>query len=188
MNWDSLMQEIWKPITGYEGLYSVSNKGRIRSLTRKIPTRLGSARTMIVRGRIMRCEPQAATYRQVRLCRDGKCKTRTIHTLVAASFIGEHGAGKQVRHLDGDPLNCCVSNLCYGTQLQNNQDKIRHGTSNRGQRNARSKLTETQVREIRKLKKQGWKRSQLARAFGLAPASIQSITSRRNWGWLSDWT
>jgi hypothetical protein len=64
----------------------------------------------------------------VTLCSNGRQESWFVHQLVAAAFLGPRPDGLEVRHLDGDPLNNAVSNLAYGTRLENIQDKKRHGT------------------------------------------------------------
>lgn len=60
--------------------------------------------------------------------KDGKQKTVRVHQLVAEAFIGTCPKGMQARHLDGNRMNPCLSNLEYGTATQNEADKKQHGT------------------------------------------------------------
>lgn len=105
--------EIWRPVLGYEDLYAVSNQGRLASLRRGV--------------KLLRSAANAAGYIPVSLRRDGKGVSTYRHTLVAAAFIGPRPLGHQIRHLDGDPANNWSSNLAYGTQSDNEADKLRHG-------------------------------------------------------------
>lgn len=111
--------EEWRPVVGWEGDYEVSNLGRVWSCP------VGTPRT----GRILRHAVNPGGYPSVTLSRRGKVKTRPIHQLVLAAFAGPRPAGKDViRHLDGDPTNNLLGNLAYGTQSENAQDSLRHGT------------------------------------------------------------
>jgi hypothetical protein len=56
--------------------------------------------------------------------------------------------GMQVRHLDGDTMNCRAGNLAYGTHKENQEDKVRHGTSSYGEKNPRAKLTAEQAKAV----------------------------------------
>ena len=106
--------ERWLPVPGYEGRYDVSDLGRGRSWVS--PGR----RTQ---PRILKSSPTSAGYLAVSLTRgDGRKTTRTIHSLVAAAFLGPRPAGQEVRHLDGNPLNNTLGNLAYGTRSENRQD------------------------------------------------------------------
>lgn len=119
-------QEQWRPIAGYEGSYEISDHGRVKSLERTVTTSAGVTRR--VRGRIMKTTVGGHGYPTVSLFRDGTRHTRNVHNLVAEAFIGRRPAsGIEIRHLDGDRLNCNLSNLRYGTPQENQADKREHG-------------------------------------------------------------
>lgn len=103
----------WRPAPGFEGAYEVSNLGNVRTI----------ASGRVRPGRLTRAKP-GLLYRKVQL---QHLKFRWVHRLVCEAF---HGAqpGRQVRHLDGDSLNNCADNLSWGTQSDNEFDKVRHGT------------------------------------------------------------
>lgn len=96
------MTEIWKDIAGYEGLYQVSNLGRIRnnSFVLKPSTQLG--------------------YNYVGLWKDNKCKRFRVHRLVAQAFIPNPLNLPQINHKDEDKTNNCIDNLEWCTQKYNN--------------------------------------------------------------------
>jgi hypothetical protein len=64
----------------------------------------------------------------VSLSKNGDHQRPAVHKLVARAFLGPLPKGLQVRHLDGDSLNNHLSNLRYGTPLENQHDRFRHGT------------------------------------------------------------
>lgn len=72
--------EVWKPIKGYEGLYEVSNMGRVRSLRNNHGN---------YREKILKQQDNGDGYLQVTLYKDGKAKHFTVHRLVAMAFCGE---------------------------------------------------------------------------------------------------
>jgi hypothetical protein len=109
--------ERWLPAAGFEGLYEVSDRGRVASLPR--PNRRGRL--------VLTPSPDTDGYLQVVLCSAGIRHTRKVHVLVAEAFIGARPAGKVTRHLDGDQLNNARSNLRWGTHAENAQDRISHG-------------------------------------------------------------
>lgn len=109
--------ETWLPVIDYEGLYLVSDFGRVRSLPRNTTS-----------GRIMKLPPDKHGYPWVTLTKNGKQKRRAVHQLVAEAFIGPCPEGQEVRHKDGDPANARADNLCYGTHGENMMDAVRHGT------------------------------------------------------------
>jgi hypothetical protein len=58
-------------------------------------------------------------------------KTRRVHEIILLAFVGPKPPGLECRHLDGNPANCALSNLAWGTHLENEADKARHGTDQR---------------------------------------------------------
>ncbi len=109
--------ERWLSVIDYEGLYLVSDLGRVRSLPRNTTS-----------GRILKQHADDVGRLDVKLSKNGVEKTRRVHQLVAEAFIGPCPPGQEVRHLDDDPSNNCLANLAYGTSKQNKADMLRnHG-------------------------------------------------------------
>lgn len=85
------MSEGWLPVVGYEGLYEVSDRGRVRSLDRIVKRGSGTVR---LRGRVLKAGIQRSSDghqtggRIVTLCRDGKRRTRLVHQLVVEAAVG----------------------------------------------------------------------------------------------------
>ena len=136
----------WRPIPGYEGLYEISDLGRVRSLKRTVMRSNGSP--MSIPGRIRKTPPNRG-YPTLVLHRGGFRENFAVHTLVALVFIGPRPPGTEVAHWDGDPSNPRLSNLRYATPIENDSDKIRHGTRSAGERNGRSRLKKSDIIEIR---------------------------------------
>lgn len=108
----------WRPLPGMEGHYEVSSWGEVRSLP-------GFKR----RGTVLRAHVTSTLrYPAVGIHLLGHCRNRTVHTLVAETFLGARPPGMQVRHLDGDHLHACATNLAWGTPSENGYDKRTHGT------------------------------------------------------------
>lgn len=106
-------REIWKDIEGYEGLYQVSNMGRVRSLDRI------DARGHRWKGRMLSSKLRKDGYREVILCRDGKRKYMFVHRLVAGAFLPNPDNFPQVNHKDENKANNAVSNLEWCSALYN---------------------------------------------------------------------
>ena len=104
--------EIWKPAGGFEGLYAVSNLGRVKSLKRNT-TSGGIMKTHINRG-----------YEYVHLCKDGKHYNAKVHRMVASAFVPNPMGKPEVNHIDEDKTNNCADNLEWVTAKENS----RHGT------------------------------------------------------------
>lgn len=111
--------EVWKDIQGYEGLYQVSNLGKINSLEKIVRGPRGTTRT--VKQRILIPRNNGNGYLYVGLCKNGFSKHSYIHRLVAETFLLASNKLPQINHIDGDKNNNCVDNLEYCTQSYNNK-------------------------------------------------------------------
>ena len=123
------MNEIWKPVVGYEGLYEVSNMGRVRSLDKRVKTRRADTDSFFIKGRMLTQKPRHGGYLGVQLWRDGKCFQETTHRIVAKAFIPNPENLPQVNHKDEDKTNNCVENLEWCTAKYN----ANYGTRNQRQ-------------------------------------------------------
>lgn len=120
--------ERWLPIAGYEGLYDVSDLGRVRSLPRQTRTGLRGGQVLIPR-------PDADGYLLVNLSRDGIKTTRKVHQLVAEAFLGPCPPGLEVCHNRPNSRDCAeAANLRYGTRSENIQQAVQEGTHWTGHR------------------------------------------------------
>lgn len=113
-------KEIWKPVVCYEGLYLVSNFGRVYS---------------IKKGILLKATDNGRGYLQVGLWKNGKHYTHRIHRLVADAFIPNPYNLPEVNHIDENKLNNCVENLewCtheYNTAYGDRSRKVREKTTN----------------------------------------------------------
>ena len=113
------MEEIWKDIEGYEGLYQVSNLGRVRSLDRIIPSKLKNNNFVKKKGKIIQLRKKKDGYVQVKLKKDGSQKLMSVHRLVAKAFIDNPNNYEIVNHKDNNPENNNEKNLEWCTQSYN---------------------------------------------------------------------
>lgn len=104
--------EYWKYIKGYEGLYMVSTKGRIKSVDHYIKSKGG---VRLVKGKILK-QDLIKGYLRVTLFKDGVSNHYLVHRLVAEAFIENLNKLPSVNHKDENKLNNCVDNLEWCTQ------------------------------------------------------------------------
>ena len=120
------MAEQWKPVVGYEGLYEVSDHGRVRSIERTVEFKDGR-KPRTFPSVELRSNPQPSGHLYVNLSKSGKALTLRVHRLVLMAH-GRMPEGDEVcRHLDGNPANNHVSNLAWGTVSENRYDTVAHG-------------------------------------------------------------
>lgn len=116
--------EVWKDVDGYEGIYQVSDAGRVRSIDRV------TNRGRRLKGRLLSPAPGGRTkeYRSVQLFNlDGKPERKYVHQLVAFAFIGSKPSGCQINHIDENKSNNAANNLEWVSASEN----INYGVRNR---------------------------------------------------------
>lgn len=167
--------EIWKPIVGYDGLYEVSNRGRVKAV---------HSRNGITSGKILKAFPSPNGYLQVTLYdASGHRKPLrcSVHCLVLEAFVGPRPERYQCRHLDGVRNNNILENLAWGTVSENHEDSKRHGTFVNGERNGHSKLTQKEVLEIRFLRDNGIACETIGGMYGVDWSNVWLIGNRKSW-------
>ena len=160
------MEEIWKTIEGFEGLYEVSNLGRVRSLDRVRKAGYGS--TANIKGKIL--TPQYLNdkkYFVVSLSRNGGGKHYLIHRLVATAFIDNPNNLPEVNHKDENPSNNNVSNLEWCDRKYNNN----YGTARERRSRTRGRIVvqyDSKGNEVARY----WSAREAARQIGKSQAAI----------------
>jgi hypothetical protein len=170
------MNEIWKPVYGYAGLYEVSNLGRVRSVRS---------------GKMLRGSTTSDGYATVKLSCLGDSKHHRVQRLVCIAFRGPPPfEDAQAAHTDGDRSNNRAGNLRWATRLHNTQDKRRHGTIHvqppreamrRGEAHPHAKLTEEGVADMRRRAASGERVALLAREYGVARQHAYLVVGGKQW-------
>ena len=174
--------EIWKDIQGYEGLYQVSNYGRVKSLERKVKSKGGFRK---VSERILKPMVTSYGYRAVSFYNPNNKKYK-IHRLVVQAFLNNPNNYEQVNHIDGDKTNNHVDNLEWCSHEMNMQHAHKTGLKNMkhltGHNHPNSKLTDKDVKEIReKYIPKIYTLKKLAEEYGVDYSVIHKIIKRKNW-------
>ena len=174
---------VWKAIDGYEGIYEISSFGGVRSLDRFILqlSPLGHVVRRSYPGSTLKAVADNHGYIRVSLAKPGqKAETKRVHHLVAMVFIGPRPEGYSVCHIDGDKTNNTLLNLRYGTQSENEADKLAHGRLKHGQRHAEAKLDDETVRRLRS-DLQGKTQSWWAHHLRVSEAALSRALSYKTW-------
>lgn len=177
--------EEWRPVVGYEGLYEVSDHGRVRSVARVVVMRNGVPRP--IRERLLKAHVKEYGHRSVALSKNGVEMTYGVHRLVLLTFGGPPPFPEAAtRHIDGDPTNNHPSNLCWGSAADNMADRGRHGRTTMGVDHHLARATPDVVRAIRRRWAAGERQTALAAEYGLTQPSVSSICRRETWKHITD--
>ena len=164
---ESLTGEIWRDVEGYEGLYQISNFGRVNSLR-------------WAGGRIMCPKTSKFGYPCLTLFKDSRKHFTAVHILVARAFVPNPENKPIVHHKDNDPANCRADNLEWVTYSENEYRAFQAGRKFGldGEDNPGAKLSNDDVRLIRELYIEGDREfggRALAKRFGVSPSAISGI-------------
>lgn len=117
--------EEWRPIQDYEGLYEVSDWGRVRSLDHIVlQNNKGKLVETHYKGRILTHGKGRKNYWRITLCKNNVTEKIFLHQLVAQAFIPNPEDKKYIDHIDGNPENNFVDNLRWCTYLENNRNPV----------------------------------------------------------------
>ncbi len=180
------MEEIWKPIKGYEELYHVSNKGNVKSFD-KIEIFYNSKKKINIhrfrKGRILLKRVRRG-YNTLALYKDTKGKYFKVSRLVTSAFLENTKNKPYVNHKDGNKLNDVLENLEWCTPSENAIHAFATGlsVSKKGENTSMSKLTEESVLEIRnKYIPFEYSVYKLAKEYGVGKTTIEAIVTKRSW-------
>lgn len=152
--------------------YEVSDRGRVRSVSRTVhwrATRIAAAHSRFHTGRVLR--PSRKPRQGYMIVDVGRQhRAMRVHMLVARAFLGPTPSSNEVRHRDGDPENNRLTNLRFGNRADNNRDIVFHGNR---------KVTVATIRSLRIRSARGWSVKRLAQAAEISTAHVWNILKRR---------
>ncbi len=167
-------KEIWRDIAGYEGLYQVSNLGRVKSLERPVAAKSGTKRT--VRERILKSAPDRDGYLLVNLYDSSrKMKTFLVHRLVCEAFHENPENKPCVNHIDENKVNNAESNLEWCTVAENNAHGTRNARIGKAVARALSKPVGQYTRDGKLLIKVWQSTHEVERQLGFAHPNIIAV-------------
>lgn len=173
------MKEAWESIKGYEGIYEISNTGKVKSISREIKNK---------NGKVFKTKTKILTpigvgkYKGVQLCNEDGHKKYYVHRLVAFHFLGDpEKKDWTVNHKDGDKNNNHVMNLEWLSMADNIRHAFETGLNNHyGENNPRCKFSDETVVELRRLYKTGdYSQAELAREFGISKMQVHRIVKNK---------
>jgi len=175
--------EIFIDVVGFEGLYQVSDLGRVKSLGRRVNGLWKNG--FYVRERILKQSIDSGGYYNVSLAKDGKAKTFTIHRIVATAFLPNPENKPEVNHKNGIKNDSRLENLEWATEKENINHAIDTGLFKvKGEDNPAALLTEADVLEIRRKyikRSRGYNQYTLAAEYGISQTNICDILLRKIW-------
>ena len=159
--------EVWRDIEGYEGLYQVSNLGRVHSLDRFVPRKTGTVQK--VHGRVLKPQKDKDGYLQVGLWKENKAKKAKVHRIVAKAFVPNLNDLPEINHINEVKDDNRVNNLEWCTRKEN----INHGT--RTEQVAKTRGKSVIGVNLNTGKKFTFKSMREASKFGFHPSAIRKV-------------
>lgn len=178
------MKELWKDIDGYEGLYQVSSIGRIKSCDKIVDGSYNSKHH--IKEKILKPFKTGSGYiaLSIRLYKNGIGKDYRISRLVAKAFILNPENKLEVNHKNFDTFDNRIENLEWNTSKENHDHSHnkRVAALPRGEKQYNSKLTEEDVKKIKRLYRSGkYSQCELGDMFGVTEGTVYSIIHNKSW-------
>ncbi len=180
--------DVWKDVVGYEGLYEVSSKGEVRSVSAYRPFTVRNQTTQRYHsGKVLKpIFDGRGLYQQVTLSKEGVSRRFLIHRLVASAFIPNPNGLPEVNHKDENKTNNAIENLEWCDHKYNNNYGTKKDAS-KGENNSQSKFSEQMVKEARSIFVPGdpqFGLTALSKKYGISRSHMCAILKRNRWGWL----
>ena len=165
-----LPHEIWRDVKNYEGLYQVSNYGRVKSF-------------YYANGKILSGGFDTGRYSMMHIIKGKHSKTILLHKMVLGAFILNVDNKREINHKDGNKENNCVWNLEWATRKENMQHAAKMGLIRNGEDSGKAKITNEQVKFIRKVyipRDKNFGLKALARKFGVGKDAMSDIVNGKS--------
>lgn len=171
-----MKEEIWKDVCGFEGLYLVSNFGRVKGLDRVVLRK--NQGTLNVRGKLLKVKTLSSGYYKVNLNCNGSAFSKRVHRLVASAFIPNPKNHKTVNHKNGNKLDNRVPNLEWCSLPDNLKHAKSMGLLDKNlkalSKNNRSRrtLSDKKAKKALEMHKQNYTQVEIAKKLGVKTGAI----------------
>jgi hypothetical protein len=170
-------KEIWMDVIGYEGYYQISNLGNVKGLGRFVNGRYGE---QFIKQKKLNPTKNSSGYYRVTFAKL-KNTSKYIHRLMAETFLPNPKNKRTVNHINGIKTDNRLCNLEWSTDSENHKHAFKLGLkSQKGEKNAFSKLTKKQVLEIKYIHSK-ITNQKLSKMYNIDPSNISRIRSGKLW-------
>jgi DNA-binding transcriptional regulator YiaG len=170
-------KEIWIDVSGFEGLYQISNLGRVKSLDRQKNYNGGLS---ISKGRFLSFDKSSDYCRVTLVDKNSNKKRFLVHRLVCENFLFNKKQKRTVNHIDGNKKNNFLNNLEWMSYSENHKHAYKNGLKNKkGVKHHLSKFSENDIKFIRSKTKLSIR--QLSELFNVHIETIRSIKNNKTW-------
>lgn len=166
------MKEIWKNILGFEGVYLISNFGRVKRILQKSGTQSN---------RILKDYDNGKGYRYITLRKDNTPSNHYVHILVAIAFLENPLNKSSVNHINGIKSDNVITNLEWVTNKENMIHASKMNLLRKGENNVLSKINNEDVLKIRSLKNSGKALNKIGMMFGISASHVHRIMHKKLW-------
>lgn len=159
------MTEHWKPVKGYEGLYEVSDLGRVRNK----------------KGKILKASTGSNGYKILQLCKNSIVKNKKVHRIELEAFKPKPFKNAVVDHIDGDKQNNKLANLEWVTSSENQKRAMEKGLKTRGAARVDAKLTKQQARNLKISFLNGEGTKELSKKYNISATTVHAIVVNKQY-------
>ena len=185
--------EVWRDVSGWEGIYEVSNRGRVKRLKRRVIHRnQATAFSMVYPIKVLKANPDSRGYPQVVLnaLSAGKEKrTARVHRLVAEAFLPNPQNKPQVNHINSDTMDARVFNLEWCTAGENQRHAYDAGGRQppRGVASGMCKYTEDTVKAVYILATTtDTSQGEIGKLYSMPQITVSNIKTKKTWRHITD--
>lgn len=166
------IKEAWKPVVGYEGLYEVSDLGRVKSLERVVMRSNG--RPFTVRSKMLKLFPYGE-YLGVQLHKEMEDNNKLVHVLVAEAFVPNPNNLKYVLRIDGDKMNNNASNLSWSDMAEINYHIVSDKRKDYKKRKPKTTYSPEIINEAKKMLASGMSVNSVFKKTGINRVKLSNL-------------